>query len=134
MSSRDAIVNILPLAASVADDKKGCVVSASEVNPNMSPRPLNARTFSGRRKVSQEVTKGQEQHHFGYDGEEDTASRLGQFYMKVVNFNVITRNAVYILPVAALLAIPLAIFATTASESRAGGIRLCGLFIWLEIV
>ncbi|KAL2358797.1 Mechanosensitive ion channel-domain-containing protein [Cryomyces antarcticus] len=100
----------------------------------MSPRPLNARTFSGRRKVSQEATKGQEQHHFGYDGEEDTANRLGQFYMKVFNFNVITRNAVYILPVAALLAIPLAIFATTASESRAGGIRLCGLFIWLEIV
>jgi hypothetical protein len=69
----------------------------------------------------------------GYDGEENTVNRLGKIYERIRNFNHFTRNLIYIIPVAILLAIPLIIFATVAKDARAGGVRLLGIFIWIQV-
>lgn len=69
-----------------------------------------------------------------YDGEEDALTKVGNFIFKIHSASVITRYALYILPVAALLAIPLALTATRYQSVRADKIQLTGLFIWLEII
>ncbi|KAE9973225.1 hypothetical protein EG328_004508 [Venturia inaequalis] len=69
----------------------------------------------------------------GVDVEKDSINALGKFYTKVVSFNVVTRNLIYILPFSVLLAIPIIIFATVKSDARAGGVRLLGLFIWIQV-
>ncbi|KAF2430842.1 hypothetical protein EJ08DRAFT_714208 [Tothia fuscella] len=69
-----------------------------------------------------------------YDGEQDSVNRLGQIYAKIMDFNVITRNLIYILPLSIALAIPPALFATIYANARAGGVRPHGLFIWLEVM
>jgi small-conductance mechanosensitive channel len=70
----------------------------------------------------------------GYDGEKDSVNTLGKIYTKVRDFNVVTRNLIYILPFSIALAIPLIIFATVAADARANGVRLLGLFIWLQVM
>jgi small-conductance mechanosensitive channel len=70
----------------------------------------------------------------GYDGEKDSVNTLGKIYTKVRDFNVVTRNLIYILPFSIVLAIPLIIFATVAADARANGVRLLGLFIWLQVM
>ncbi|KAF2101710.1 hypothetical protein NA57DRAFT_16756, partial [Rhizodiscina lignyota] len=70
----------------------------------------------------------------GTDGEEDSVLSLGKVYSAVLGFSVITRYVVFILPVAALLAVPVIVTATVAKDARADGVRLLGLFIWIEVV
>lgn len=69
----------------------------------------------------------------GVDVEKDSMNALGKFYTKVVSFNVVTRNLIYIFPFSVLLAIPIIIFATVKADARAGGVRLLGLFIWIQV-
>lgn len=70
----------------------------------------------------------------GYDVEKDSVNALGKLYTKVVSFNVVTRNLIYILPFSLALAIPLIIFATVEPNARVGRVRLLGLFIWLQVM
>jgi hypothetical protein len=85
----------------------------------------------GRRRTApvDPITRG-----VGYDGEQNSVNTLGKIYRHILDFNVFTRNMIYILPVAILLAIPLIIFATVAQNARTGGVRLLGLFIWLQVM
>ncbi|USW56101.1 Putative EF-hand domain-containing protein [Septoria linicola] len=70
-----------------------------------------------------------------YDGEDDVPSRFGKYLRRVHSASIITRYALYILPVAILLAIPLIILSCPPYDmARADGIRLLGLFIWIEII
>ena len=59
---------------------------------------------------------------------------MGRIYQKILNFSFITRYIIYVLPLAALLAIPIIIGFTAAPHATLGGIRIVWLFIWLEIV
>ncbi|KAF3916318.1 hypothetical protein ABW21_db0203931 [Orbilia brochopaga] len=68
------------------------------------------------------------------DGEEDTLTKLGQIYEKILNFSFITRWLIYIAPLALCLAIPIIVGATAALNARIGGVRLVWFFAWLEIV
>jgi hypothetical protein len=99
---------------------------SSETETEMSNPKL---TGIGRRKTLANMAKQE-----NYDGEEDTVNRLGLMYTKIMNFNVITRNLIYILPLSIALGIPLILFATIYPNARAGGVRLLGLFIWLEVM
>ena len=68
------------------------------------------------------------------DGEEDALTKIGNFLHKIHSASVITRYALYIMPVAILLAIPLILSLSSVGSSwRAGGIRLAGVFVWVEI-
>lgn len=43
----------------------------------------------------------------GYDGEEDTITAMGRIYKKILNFSIVTRYLLYVLPVGIILAVPI---------------------------
>ncbi|KAG4431774.1 hypothetical protein IFR05_012750 [Cadophora sp. M221] len=132
MSSTDTIVHILPPLNSTQEPEpyksKGVRVNTEEVKD----RPILRRDNTGLRNFLADSQASSQ--NVGYDGEVDTLRHLGRFYNWVLTFSVVTRYAFYILPVATLLAIPLSIFATIHYESNIKGVRIMGLFVWLEIV
>ena len=131
MSSTDTIINILPPIDTTplrqTENYKGYTVTTEEVTE----RPILNRENTGLRNFLGETAGNQ---NVGYDGEVDTLRVLGKVYNKIMTFSIITRYAFYILPVAAMLAIPLALFATVYKHANIQGIHLYGLFVWLEIV
>lgn len=86
------------------------------------------RNVAGRRKAPKKTG------HKGEDGEEDTLNRMGMIYNKVLEFSIITRYLLYVLPVAALISIPIVIGATAAQNATMGGVRILWVFTWLLIV
>lgn len=91
---------------------------------------------AGRRKVAKSNGNGR-----GADnGEEEILTRMGKFYNKVLDFSIITRYFLYVLPLAILIAIPITVGATVAKEAAVGkgpatrGVRIVWLFVWIEIV
>ncbi|KAK1818597.1 hypothetical protein LTR12_007029 [Friedmanniomyces endolithicus] len=72
--------------------------------------------------------------HVGYDGEEDTINTMGRVYRKLRDVSVVIRYFFYVLPVAALIAIPIIIGATAAPKAKIGGVRIVWFFSWVEIV
>lgn len=84
---------------------------------------------AGRRKLVKVNSRGEHQK------DKDTSlTAMGRFYDKVVSFSVVTRYMVYVVPVAAIIAIPIALGATTATETKVGGMRLLWFFLWIELV
>ncbi|MCJ1310753.1 hypothetical protein MMC25_004419 [Agyrium rufum] len=67
-------------------------------------------------------------------GEEDALTYMGRVYNRILNFSIITRYFVFILPVALVLAVPIIIGATAAKKASLGGVRIVWLFTWVEIV
>jgi len=65
--------------------------------------------------------------------EEGGLNAMGKFYNKVLNFSLITRYFLYILPLGIALAIPIVIGATVAPNAKIGGVRILWLFTWIEI-
>jgi hypothetical protein len=62
-----------------------------------------------------------------------TLTRMGRIYAKIVNFSVITRYFIYVLPLGLLLAVPIVVGATVARTAQVGGVRIVWLFTWIEI-
>ena len=86
------------------------------------------RQVAGRRKAAKKTG------HKGADGEEDTLNRMGMIYKKILDFSVVTRYFLYVLPVAGLISIPIIIGATAAQNATMGGVRIVWIFSWLLIV
>jgi hypothetical protein len=104
--------------------------------PGYSPPPkdnekagLFRRGVAGRRKVAKKSME-----HRRDDGEEATLNQMGRLYDKILNFSVVTRYFVYVLPLALLIAIPIVIGATGAKHALIGGVRIVWFFTWVEIV
>lgn len=133
----DATINI-PLTAVAtqtgarkADNKDqppGYGVSAGPPKDEEKAR-LFHRRVAGRRKVAKKSMEHQRD-----DGEEATLNQMGRFYDKILNFSVVTRYFVYVLPLALLFATPIVIGATGAKNARIGGVRIVWFFTWVEIV
>ncbi|KAF3802776.1 putative MscS family protein [Colletotrichum gloeosporioides] len=70
----------------------------------------------------------------GLDGNSGTCESLGCMYERIWSVKALLRWARHFVPVAALLGVPVALLATIYAESRAAGVRLLGLFVWLEVV
>ncbi|KAK4892423.1 hypothetical protein LTR27_009079 [Elasticomyces elasticus] len=92
------------------------------------------RPVLGRRKTSGMVGETITDHKLGYEGEEDALTKVGNFLWKIHGASIITRYALYVIPVAALLSVPVVLTATIYSDSRAGDIPLLGLFVWIEVL
>ena len=88
----------------------------------------------GKRKIYKINSKGKPLGRTGYDGEEDTINKMGLLYQKVLNFSIVTRYFVYVLPLAIVIAIPIIIGATVAKNAEVGGVRMLWLFTWIMIV
>lgn len=66
--------------------------------------------------------------------EDGTVTRMGRFYTKILNFSVVTRYFIYVLPLALAIAIPIIIGATAAPKAKIGGVRIVWFFTWVEVV
>jgi hypothetical protein len=83
---------------------------------------------AGRRHVAEPTGKK------GNDGEEDKLTQMGVIYNKILNFSVVTRYFLFVLPLATLIAVPIIIGATAAQNAAMGGVRIVWIFSWVECV
>jgi hypothetical protein len=132
MSSTDTIINILPPLHTDSDvpayKDKGDTVTTEELKE----RPILRRDNTGLRNFINDIPP--ENQRIGYDGEVDTFRLLGRIYTKILTYSIVTRYAFYIFPVALLLSIPLIIFGTVKKDADIEGVKMMGLFVWLEII
>lgn len=87
------------------------------------------RRAAGRRKKAAE-----DRRHSEEDGEENALTQMGQIYNRILNFSIVTRYFLYVLPLAILIAIPIIIGATAVPEASFGHVRVVWIFSWIEIV
>jgi len=102
--------------------------TASQSNLQNEKAGYFKRRAAGRRKAANDG-----RHNEG-DGEEDTLTQMGQIYTKILNFSIVTRYFLYVLPLAALIAVPIIIGATAAPMASMGHVRYVWIFTWVEIV
>ena len=110
--------------------KKGASVTVVSVD-------LPHRPILGRRKTTSDVVnlRGEPAPLSpAYEGKEDGLTKVGNWIWKIHNASVLTRYALYIIPIAALLSVPLVLSATVYDDAAAAGVRLLGLFIWIEMI
>lgn len=69
-----------------------------------------------------------------HEQEEDGLTKVGNFLWRIHKASIITRYALYVLPVAAILAVPLVLTATVYRNENAGRVPLLGLFVWIEMI
>lgn len=97
----------------------------------------DAAGIIGRRKA---VKTLQEQGKASTWGDEMGLNAMGRLYNKIIGFSTVTRYLVYVVPVAAILAVPLVVIPVTGhyNDTRVGGTgtsapRLFDLFLWIEV-
>ena len=66
--------------------------------------------------------------------EDGTITRMGRIYQAIYNFSIVTRYMIYVLPIGALIAIPIIVGATVANDARIGGVHIYWFFTWIEVV
>lgn len=89
--------------------KSAGVTITADVESEKTSRPV-----LGRRKTSERATgTSTSTEKLVYDGEEDALTKIGNFFYRVHSASILTRYALYILPVAALLAIPVVCLSNT---------------------
>lgn len=87
------------------------------------------RPAGRRRKV-----KANSNEKRGDDGEEDTMNQLGKIYKRILDFSIVTRYFLYVLPLAIIFAIPIIVDATATDKKELGGVRVVWFFSWIEIL
>nr|OQO05983.1 hypothetical protein B0A51_18121 [Rachicladosporium sp. CCFEE 5018] len=118
----------IPLADLEAGVKNATKVTINSLDSSPSDRPV-----LGRRQTTNSVLVPKEgKSSLDPDSDEDALTKVGNFLWKIHGANVLTRYAMYILPFAVTLAIPLILTATIWKDKTADGIRLFGLFVWIE--
>ena len=91
------------------------------------------RHVAGRR-VKRRAEASELTGNAGYSSEVDTLTQMGKVYNKVLNFSILTRYMVFIVPLAVLIAIPIIVGATAAKKAELGGVRIVWIFTWVEVV
>ena len=85
----------------------------------------------GRRKTPE---KPESTAHANHIGEEEILTQMGRFYNKILNFSVVTRYLIYVLPLALFIAILIIVGATAAKNSKIDTVPIVWFFTWIEIV
>ncbi|KAM0724012.1 hypothetical protein Q7P37_001003 [Cladosporium fusiforme] len=94
----------------------------------------SVRPVLGRRKTTHSNLDSTATDAQAYEEDEDALTKVGNFLWKIHSANILTRYALYILPVGALLAVPLVLTDTIYKDATADGVRLLGIFVWIEIL
>lgn len=68
------------------------------------------------------------------DPEDGTITRMGRFYQRVLNFSIVTRYLIYVLPLSVLIAVPIIVGQTAAPDATIGGVGITWFFLWIEVV
>ncbi|KGO77061.1 Mechanosensitive ion channel MscS [Penicillium italicum] len=66
--------------------------------------------------------------------EDGTVNRMGRVYQAVLNYSLITRYLIYVIPIAILIAIPIIVGVTVAPNAKIGGVHIYWFFTWIEII
>lgn len=66
--------------------------------------------------------------------DDGTLNRFGRIYQAIYNFSIVTRYMIYVIPIAALIAIPIIVGATASRNARIGGVHIYWFFTWIEVV
>ena len=104
----------------------GSVFSATLPNEKTN---MFKRNVGGRRQKIDNRSNGRRSHE-----DEDTMTKMGVVYKKILNFSIVTRYFLYVLPLAIIIAIPIVIGATVARGAKPGGVRIVWIFTWVEVV
>ncbi|KAI9894968.1 MAG: hypothetical protein M1814_000189 [Vezdaea aestivalis] len=92
------------------------------------------RPHIGRRRVRKSEDKRRAPKE---DEEGETLNKMGEIYSRILNFSLVTRYFLYVLPLAIIFAIPIIVGATAALNARIDGkdgVRIVWFFAWVEIV
>ena len=84
------------------------------------------RHVAGRRRTEKRSAKRNN------EGDEEIITQMGMIYNQILEFSVVTRYFLYVLPLATIIAIPIIIGATAAPNATLGGVRIVWIFSWLE--
>ena len=84
------------------------------------------RHVAGRRRVAKNAGR--------QDVDRTEVTSMGRIYERILNFSIVTRYFLYILPVATIISIPIIIGATATQNATIGGVRIVWFFSWLLIV
>lgn len=120
-------------------NKSSAMPTTSVVEMQEKPAPTRPKLhkggssahFLGRKRVVKLDTN--EIAHIGYDGEAERKTRAGRIYDKFFGFGPV-RYFLYIVPIGAILAIPIIIQATRHLHWRMGGAHAFAFCIWLECI
>jgi hypothetical protein len=125
------LTNVRTAASSTGGRRQGDTIAntRSQAPLNEEKSGLFRRGPGGRRKTPEMGRRGTE-------GEEMRVNSLGRLYHKIVNFSVVTRYLVYVVPVAAILAIPIIIFAVLNPNAlfASTGVRVYLFWTWIEVL
>ena len=129
----DATISI-PMS-NVSNGKTG----ARKTNPYTpattgAPEQLNEKAGFYQRHVAGRRRKEARTAKKNSEGEEEIITQMGIIYNKILNFSVVTRYFLYVLPLATIIAIPIIIGATAAQNATLGGVRIVWIFSWLECI
>lgn len=98
------------------------------------PEQLNEKADFYQRHVAGRRRKEAKTAKKNSEGEEEIITQMGMIYNKILNFSVVTRYFLYVLPLATIIAIPIIIGATAAQNATLGGVRIVWIFSWLECI
>lgn len=88
------------------------------------------RHVAGRRKVADKSSDDKKR----MDEEGNPLTKMGIIYEKILNFSIVTRYFLYVLPLALIIATPIIIGATAAQDATVGDVRIVWFFSWVEVV
>ena len=147
----DATIDI-PLTTVPSRGQTGARKTDTGLTPNgyrpsspLPPSATNEKTglfhhhkAAGRRRKLEETGRS---NHSDEDG---TVTSMGKIYSAIMNFSIITRYFLYVLPLALIIAIPIIVGATAAPNAKIGsnkkkgapdnGVPIVWFFTWVEIV
>lgn len=85
-------------------------------------RPAGRRRISGKNDAVEEAAR------------RENLNAMGKLYAKLGQYSVAARYALYILPVALILLIPVIVGATLPESDKIGGVRVVWFFTWILVV
>ena len=92
------------------------------------------RRFAGRRVKRSDRAADDRGRGHGDDGSEEQLTQMGRLYKRVLDFSILARYIILVVPVALLIAIPIVLGATAAKKAKLGGVRIVWIFTWVEVV
>lgn len=123
---RDATIDIA--LTNVSNGSRQADGTSSPQSPNEKATLFKKPGGIGGRRHTKE-----NERRFGVE-EESALTHMGVMYNKILGFSILTRYILYVLPLAALIAVPIIIGATVAKRASFGGVRIVWIFSWVECV
>ncbi|KAJ5725661.1 uncharacterized protein N7483_007018 [Penicillium malachiteum] len=66
--------------------------------------------------------------------DDGSVNSVGRIYQAIYNFSIVTRYMIYVIPIGALIAIPIIVGATVSPNAKIGGVHIYWFFTWIEVV